>query len=151
MEGGGGAHSWEQHRAVKPLAWVEAPNPSWLELLWSSKLSLCSYAGQTPIVCSWPLPPSWFCRRDWQWSNTTSRTKEMIQCKSSPAGFFWRYMFGGLARLIPASDSPDCTDTQVGALCICTWMHWKCGTEAGRSGKSCWIVAGWCTPIPSPI
>lgn len=113
----------------------EAPVLSWLELLWSLRLLLPSSAGWAPTPHCWSQPTLLFPSRDWRWSSS-SWIVEMIELKNSPAGFFEDTLTFFLVRLIPASDSPDCTGIQTGSTCLCVFMLQSAAWGPGGVGRA---------------
>jgi len=76
----------------------------------------------------------------------------MIQLKNSPAGFFFEDTFLViLARLIPASGSPDCAGTRVAAVHVRALVHSEHGTGQGGAGTAAGVGTAWFTPVPSPM
>lgn len=110
--GGGGAPTQGQRGAVKPLT----------QLAWS---------GSEAPRC-WPGSPASLLRFAGGIGGGATRVElgGMIQLQNSPAGVFWRCVYGlgfFLARSIPASDSPACAGT--GALRPCALTRSERGTE----------------------
>lgn len=73
----------------------------------------------------------------------------MIEFQNSPAGFFLRYTYFFLVRLIPASDSPDCTGTQTGSIRVCALTQ-SASRGPGGAGRAAEMVAAWFTQMLSP-